>query len=152
MSIKRSMFVARKQGREFCFDVSLRPCKGESSEIQRKQTGDIIVFCRRFLLLRLDYLDGIRHTCIEAIINLGESLAGILPIGLGEFNLTQGSSELDEGSAHILLYLGFLILIFSLPLTQCGPGLLHVRTDLSAIEHRDAQRSRSNKDAVGIVR
>src|ERR1700733_5030711 len=152
MSIKRSMLVASKQGREFCFDVALRPRKGESSEIQRKQTGDIVVFGGRLLVLRLDCLDGIGHTCIEAIIDLGESLASILPIGLGEFDLPQGSSELDEGSAHILLHPGFLILIFSLSLTQCGSGLLHVRTDLSTIEYRDAQRSRSHKDAVGIVR
>src|SRR6202041_3258023 len=152
MSIRRSMFVAGKQGREFCLDVACRPCEGESSEIQREQTGDIVVFGRRLLLLRLDYLDGIGHTCIEAIIDLGESLASVLPIGLGEFDLTQGSSELDKGSAHILLHLGFLVLIFSLPLTQCGPGLLHVRTDLPTIEYRDADRSRSNKDALGIVR
>ena len=144
------MFIAGEQGREFCLRIADSAGKCEPCEIHRVESGDVVVFGGRFLLLRLDDLYRVGYTGIETIVHLGQGLTRILPIGLCKFDLPQRSMELDESVAHVLLHFGLLVFILGLPLTQRRASLLNVRTNFSAVEDRDTRRSRCNEDAMGM--
>src|ERR1700679_4284273 len=150
MSSKASMLIAGEQGRKFCFRITDSAGKCEPREIHRVESGDVVVFRGGFLLLRLDYLYRVGYASIKTIVHLGQGFARILPVGLSEFDLPQCGIELDESVAHVLLHFGLLVCILGLPLTQRCASLLNRRTDFSAVEDRDAQRSRRNEYAVGV--